>query len=449
MKKQIAASGELQWTEIHAGTDYEFVFELEQDGFVELELLAKSDSHWTLPGSEASVLRMELNGEYNQDCVLFYGSRPLSYTRLLGYHPAGEYSLRLSFNAEISSPKVQRAWIQEIKLGVVTAASELFEVYKHTPVLYGRSLYHPYDNRDTDTPMLMFYWTESVGSGRAIEYQIMFSHEDEGTPTPLLMSKWGRTTDIEWVYRVVLDEAGEVQSATFQGPHHITTSFEGGSALGGHPVLQVATANGMVDQQITSAYRFLFPPAYEWKPAVEPRERVMDAFPFTYQVTAWEMLRQHPAERPVLANSFRLGDLRHYLYVQTAKVTARPEVKTSIDIQVKLTGVNGWFSGSFGDLRHGNFRCAYDGPYFQFSTTVKLPKGTGLAHIEEICAVWLPGGEASVEVPEFKAFFLDEEYKPMEPIRSSVSVTVTEEQPRQTLWRAARSELQKEAGAEA
>ncbi|OXM87622.1 hypothetical protein [Paenibacillus rigui] len=435
MKQQIAVSGELDWMEIREEQDFEMEFHLEQDGYVELDLLAKSDSHWTLPDYESSVLRIEVQEEYNQDCILFYGNRPLTYTRLLGFMKAGAYKLRLAFNAIISSPEVWRAFVQEVKLHAVTAESDLFVIYKHVPVLYGRNLYHDYDNRYTDTPMLMFYWTEPAGSGRAIEYQILFSHEDEGTPTPLLMSKWGRTTDIEWVYRVVLDEAGEVRGATFQGPDHRTTDYEGISALGGHPVLQIATANGMVDQTVTSSYRFLFPPIYEWRPEREPRERVMDAFPFTYQVTAWEMLRQFPMERPVLANSFQLGDLRNYLYVQTAKVTENPQLKTSIDIQVKIAGVNGWFSGSFGDLRYGNFRCAYDGPYFQFSTTVKLPEGTGIADIEEVCAVWLPGGEKSVEVPEFKGFFLNEEYEPNVPIRSSVKVIVTEEQPRQTLWR--------------
>jgi hypothetical protein len=163
----------------------------------------------------------------------------------------------------------------------------------------------------------------------------------------------------------------------------------------------------------------------------------MDAFPFTYQVTAWEMLRQYDIESPVINNSFHLADLRNYLYVQSAKVTDNPQVKTSIDIQVKLKGMEGWFSGSFGNLRHGNFNCAYDGPYFQFSTTVKLPDGTCYDDIEQICAVWLPGGEEVVKVPEFKGFFLDEDYAPQQPIRSSKGVTLTKDQPRQLLWQGA------------
>ncbi|MCR8635018.1 hypothetical protein [Paenibacillus radicis (ex Xue et al. 2023)] len=436
MKQPIVSTGALGWKEINANADFRMEIQIAEPGIVEIDLLAKSESDWRVADYESAVLRIWVEREYNQDCVLFYGNRPLTYTRLLGYMQPGTYMLRFAFNPDISSPQVKKAYIESVDVKIITEKnSELFEIYKHTPVIYGRNVYHPYEGRYTDTPLLMFYCIEPLESGKAIEYQMMFSHEDEGTPTPLLMSKWGRTTDIEWVYRVEIDEQGEVQKATFQGPEHVTGEFKGSTALGGHPVLQNATTNGMVHDTITSRYRFLLPAVYEWNQQIEPRERVMDAFPFTYQVTAWEMLRQYSMEQPVVNNSFQLTDLRNYLYVQSAKVTENPQKETSIDIQVKLKGVKGWFSGSFGDLRYGEFRCAYDGPYFQFSTTVKLPAGTCYNDIEEICAVWLPDGEESVMVPEFKGFFLDEDYAPQQPIRSSAEVTVTKEQPRQTLWR--------------
>ncbi|NHN34135.1 hypothetical protein [Paenibacillus agricola] len=435
MKQQLVSTGAIGWKEVNEYEEFTMDFHLEKAGFVEIDLMAKSESDWREEGYESSVLRFWLQGEYNQDCVLFFGSRPFLYTRLLGYLESGTYTLRFAFELEISSPKVRRAFIDSVVVNTVTEQSELYEIYKHTPVLYGRNVYHPYESRYTDTPMVMFYYTEPMESGRAIEYQMIFSHEDEGTPTPLLMSKWGRTTDIEWVYRVELSGEGEVLKATFQGPHHITTDFQGGRALGGHPVLQVSTTNGMVHDKVTSNYRFLFPPVYEWNQEAEPRERVMDAFPFTYQVTAWEMLRQYPMSPHVVNNSFQLTDLRNYLYVQTAKVTTDPYKKTSIDIQVKLKEMTGWFSSSFGDLRVGNFRCAYDGPYFQFSTTVKLPEGISYIDIEEISAVWLSGGEESVLIPEFKGFFLDEDYLPHPPLRSNTAVVVTKEHPRHTLWR--------------
>ncbi|WNQ12029.1 hypothetical protein MJA45_02920 [Paenibacillus aurantius] len=434
MKQDIAEAQSPGGVELKEGQDWTIPFELTQGGFAELELNARSESDWRVTDYESVVVRIWLQEEYNQDCVLFYGSRPLEYRRLLGRLEPGRYTLRFEFQRELSSPQVTRAWIDSVRIALVPGESPMHEIYRHAPVLYGRNVYHPYESRYTDTPLLMFYFTEPLADGRAIEYQIMFSHEDEGTPTPLLMSKWGRTTDIEWVYRVELNEAGEVRKATFQGPHHMRTEFAGGTALGGHPVLQAATTNGMVDHTVTSAYRFLFPPVYAWDQMKEPRERVMDAFPFTYQVTAWEMERQYPAEKPTILNTYRLGDLRNYLYVQTAKITQDPQQKTSIDVQVKLKD-GGWYSSSFGDLRQGNFRCAYDGPYAQFSTTVRLPEGTDYEDIEEICAVWLPGGEESVTVPELKALFLDEDYAPLPPIRAARAVVVTKAEPRQTMWR--------------
>ncbi|TBL70859.1 hypothetical protein [Paenibacillus thalictri] len=431
----IASTGSLGWKETSENNDITIQFQLTEAGFVEIDVLARSESDWARVGGESSALRIWVQWEYNQDCVLFYGNRPFTYTRLLGWMEPGIFTVRLAFNRNLSSPQVKRAFVESVKIRTAPVSSEMYDVYKHTPVLYGRNVSHPFENRFTDTPLLLFYTTEQLAAGKAIEYQMIFSHEDEGTPTPLLLSKWGRTTDIEWIYRVELDEKGEVQNAEFQGPEHVTTEFNGCTALGGHPALQSATTNGMVTDQIGSAYRFLLPPAMEWKPGLEPRERIMDAFPYTYQVTAWEMLRQYTFEAPVVANSYHLADLRHYLFVQTAKVTEGPGDSTSIDIQVKLKGIDGWFSSSFGDLRHGEFRCAYDGPYFQFSTAVKLPVISGFEHIEEICAVWLPGGEDSVYVPEFKAFFLDDDYAPMPAIRSLSPVTVTADQPRQTLWR--------------
>ena len=425
----------LGWREIREGRALDVKFRLEEAGIVEVDLLARSESDWRVEKFESSALRLYVQGEYNQDVILFYGDRPFRYKRLLGFLEAGDYELRIEFNRDISSPEVVRAFVENVEWNVVTRESELFAVYRHAPVLYGRNLTHPYENRFTDTPLLLFYRIEPEGDRTAIEYHIIFSHEDEGTPTPLLMSKWGRTTDIEWIYRVVLDERGEAVEATYQGLKHVTGHHRGNRALGGHPVLQSASAHGMVIDEVKSDYRFLFPPARRWNPEAEPRERVMDDFPFTYQVTAWEMLRQYPVEQPVIANSFHLADLRHYMFVQSAKVTERDSERTSIDIQVKLKGRDGWFSSSFGDLRYGNFRCSYDGPYAQFSTAVKLPPGTSFADIEQICAVWLPGGEDSVLVPEFKAMFLDEQYAPGETVYGQGPVRVTKEEPRQTVWR--------------
>jgi hypothetical protein len=39
-----------------------------------------------------------------------------------------------------------------------------------------------------------------------LQYSIIWSNEDGGTNTPQLMARWGRSTDIEWIYRVEVDQ---------------------------------------------------------------------------------------------------------------------------------------------------------------------------------------------------------------------------------------------------
>lgn len=50
--------------------------------------------------------------------------------------------------------------------------------------------------------------TTSAPGHRVLEYSLVWSNEDGGTDTPALMARWGRSTDIEWIYRVEVDQAG-------------------------------------------------------------------------------------------------------------------------------------------------------------------------------------------------------------------------------------------------
>ena len=56
---------------------------------------------------------------------------------------------------------------------------------------------------------------------------MIWSNEDGGTNTPALMARWGRTTDIEWIYRVVLAPDGRIVSEHYQAPNHETKAFTG------------------------------------------------------------------------------------------------------------------------------------------------------------------------------------------------------------------------------
>jgi hypothetical protein len=55
------------------------------------------------------------------------------------------------------------------------------------------------------------------------------------------MARWGRTTDIEWIYQITLDARGRVLSEVYQAPNHETKAFTG-ARLGVHPMLETGTA---------------------------------------------------------------------------------------------------------------------------------------------------------------------------------------------------------------
>lgn len=438
--------------ELSPGNGFRFRFSMPEDGYAELDLFARSDSDWAATDRESAFVRLYLNEAYNQDVILYYGSSQGVYTRLLGHLKEGDYEVYAEFRELESAPLVSRAWIDGVELRCVADSSPRSLIYRHTPLLYGRNLSHPYENRFTDTPLVLFYSVEGNEEKTVIEYQMMFSHEDEGTPAPLLMSKWGRTTDIEWMYRVELDAEGNVLEAVFQGAHHITTAFNGNYDLGGHPVLQSATTNGNFKDDITSDYRFMLPPAFQWKPEEEPREAVMSRFPFAYQVTGWEMERQQELEIPSQASSITLAHQRSYVFIQTSKRPLRDsdrelspgfklgfnrEEDACVDVQLRLHGSEQWYSSCHHDLRLGDFRAAYEGAESHFSTTIKLSGEAVLEDIAEIRAVLLEGGADSMEVAGLCAFTLNEDNLPQFPgIRTDRVIKLTRLQPVGVLWAA-------------
>ncbi|MFE5322000.1 hypothetical protein ACFQ88_25335 [Paenibacillus sp. NPDC056579] len=424
---------------IDAGQEVKLHFDMDEAGIAEFMLTAACDGDWLVEGRESVMLQVLLNGEYNQDMILFYGDRWLEYPRLLGYLEAGSYEVELRFHG-LSSPGTRQAKVKEAAVHWVERDSELGLVYRYAPLLYGRELGHPVESRYTDTPLLVFYTLERNEAGTVLEYQVLYSHEDEGTPAPMLMAKWGRLTDIEWTLRVVLGRDGEWIGATYQGLHHVTTEFKGLTMLGGHPVLQSASAHGMVTDVPTSGYRLLLTPVYRWNPAAEPRERAMDAFPFTYRMMAWEYQRhRYLSQLPAVgtgAEPWQVMDVRDYLYVQTSKWAHEPALQkaTSIDVRVKLKGSDAIYSSSFGDWQLAGFRAVYNGPYEWFSTTVKLPSGTVISDIEEIAAVWLEGGDRIVTVRGLKAFMLNDDYLPGVAIETSKELTMSADEPIGRLW---------------
>ncbi|MEW4369345.1 hypothetical protein [Paenibacillus kandeliae] len=430
-------------------------FRLEQAGFAVIALEAAADSDWQEKGRESVVVRLDLDGNDQQDVILFYGERDLDYVRLLGYLPAGDHVVTLKFQREMTPAGATRAVIRRAGVYHIGDDQPLATVYRHTPILYGRRLTHPYESTFTDTPLMLMYSLEQRQERTLIEYHLVFSHEDEGTPSGLLMSKWGRTTDIEWVQRLELDCDGHVLRHTYQGPHHVETAFAGKHDCGGHPVLQAATANGNFTDEPISDYRYMLPPLVRWDREVQPREHVMVRYPFIHQVSNWEMNRQYELEQPVDRHSWKLADQRHYLFIHgwkqyTDTVVGSQEMEvpmdavtgenisllrqTCIDYQLRLKGDQEWLSSSYFDLRMGDFRAAYEGPYPGFATTIKTDIHLNISDIEAIRVVLLPGGLDEVSIGKMYAYTLDEQYRPVAGITVEQSVIVTTAEPTALVW---------------
>src|SRR5262249_33064706 len=142
--------------------------------------------------------------------------------------------------------------VQDIKISSVDRDRAEYRALSFAPIVYARP---NTVGRFSDIPLLMWYETERAGSLTKIRYSVIFTNEDGGTQTAALMARWGRTTDIEWIYETQIDEHGKVVAATFQGVEHKTQPFQG-KEENGHPVLIVASDNNNVSDRGESEMRF-------------------------------------------------------------------------------------------------------------------------------------------------------------------------------------------------
>ena len=68
----------------------------------------------------------------------------------------------------------------------------------------------------TDIPLLTYVEELNENGQKILQYTVIFSNEDGGTSTRSLMARWGRTTDIEYVYRAYLKADGTLDKAIIQ-----------------------------------------------------------------------------------------------------------------------------------------------------------------------------------------------------------------------------------------
>lgn len=430
----------------------EKTFTVSSSGEALLDLTAIAPGvDWSKKGQESAVITLTLDGKYNQDIVLFMGQQKFTYQVALGHVEPGVHTLKAALNLDKSPEGAKQVNIIKMDTNVVSSDSEDALAYRFSPILYGRNLPNipgAYENNYTDVPLMMYHTQSKNANGNiTIEYTVICSNEDGGTNTPALMARWGRTTDIEWIYRVTLDPNHKVISEKYQSPGHGTVDFDGLKEQD-HPLMYTSTSNNNFSAikagDTTSGYRF-FLNASQKLPSNRTREYIMDQNPWSYQVMAKEMIREGKIEPISNPDSQEVSDQRNYLYVEFNKTTSPANGSAGVGtaIGVKLKGDPTLYISNH---NVPDWSITRDNPA---ATTVELPAGTTTSDIESIQAIAVPfdsnpndainpPANYQITVKDVnRAFMLDSDYKPQASLMEWHGTQVlTAQNPTAVIWTA-------------
>ncbi len=374
-----------------------------------LHLRVSSDTNWTIPESESAVLTIYIDSTYsfqNQDIVLFKGDELFVYKVSLGRMNSGSHTIEVYFNGDKSPPGAQFVYLDDFSLIPIALKSRDYDVFRFSPVLYGRDLVSEDESVHTDVPLLMWHEVDTVESDKWIEYSMIWSNEDGGTNSISLMSRWGRTTDIEWIYKVKIDPGGNVLEEYFQGPGHSTSYFQG-NRINDHPVLKTVTINNMVSDEGESDYKFFLSPEKS-KQEIHSREILMDDDPWTYEIMALEMIAEGKYESPADPISPAVSDARNYLYLEFNTQMAGNGIR--LTFAAKLKNDPFWYYSdhglsSIGAVNAGGWR----------RSTIELWEGTTLDDLDSLQILGSASGSFSITFEELsKVFLLDEDFALLE-----------------------------------
>lgn len=306
------------------------------------------NASWQKTGAEAAVLTIFVDGKYNQDVVLFAGEKIFEYQMLLGKIDANEHKITIVLNRKYSAPNAQNVQIKSAfsaRVEDLNAAnpgnnsiSDYFAIV-NSPIIYLRP---DTIGKFSDVPLLTYYEIfDEPENVKRIRYTTIFTNEDGGTQSAALMARWGRMTDIEWIYEIRVTEKSEMISEIYQAANHVTKDF-GGKKFGSHPLFLDATVNNNFADAGCSALR-VSPILIKADLTGGSRETVMDKNPWTYQIMAQEAIREGRINSEKLSANV-IADLREYVY---AEIYSEPE-NAAIAFEVK-TGDGKTFASDSGN----------------------------------------------------------------------------------------------------
>lgn len=373
----------------------------------ELEMRSPG-SDFAQRGREAAVARIQVEGRAPHYVTLFAGPQARAYRVFLGGLPAGEHRITVERDGKWSAPgsgfELLAARFREYRPG-----DDYYEVLAHAPVIFARE---DTLGRFSDVPLSAYCERLRGSNGEILQYTIIFSNEDGGTSTRALMARWGRTADIEFVYRLWPGPQGQPQRAVIQTRNHKEVDFDG-AREGWHPLLYVVTRNNMVAAEGPATLRYQLAPVVV-DLAGASRELALDEDPLLYRVIAQELEREGKLRPFDVVDGEKISDPRNYLHVEM-KLENR---NSAVAVLVRLDGEEIWRSSHLG---RWDYAIARDG---WVRTTIELPPGTALDRVREIgfqCLViptrvndkdlWPDAGHCRVLAVR-RFFLLDSAYRP-------------------------------------
>lgn len=369
---------------------------------------------WAREGAEAPLCDVSVDGRLNQNVVIFQGEESWTYKVFLGRFAPGPHELVIEKNSRWSAPNAGLQ-LGKVELKQITPSNREYAAISHAPILQARA---DTIGRYSDLPLLMYYEDLPASTGQTLQYTIIFTNEDGGTATDALMARWGRTTDIEYVYRLQLDRSGKVLKEVFQAPDHKELDFHG-EKQNDHPLILDATLNNVFsDRGFTPVHYRMLPFRADLSGA--SREKVMDLNPWTYRLTAQEMQKEQKVRAFGVDASPKIGDPRDYLYLEFSSQNDG----CGLVAWAKLAGDSAWHSSHQGRLDLSITRSGWA------RTAIELPPGTSASQIEQVAFECLdlrdPRGGVSPSRPtaslqeNIRSFLLSREYVPVGVFERSV-----------------------------
>ncbi|MCX7603822.1 MAG: response regulator [Bryobacteraceae bacterium] len=349
-----------------------FPFSLDRAAEVVAELeLASPSSDWAAPGREAAVAAVTVDGHTEQHVFVFGEKDSRRYRVFLGPLAPGAHILAVSRDGRHSA-EGSNLVIGEARIRALEPGSPEDELVRLAPVLFSRK---DAEGRFSDVPLLVYATRGRDATGAWIEYTAVFSNEDGGTSTRDLMARWGRTTDIEYVYRVWPGTGGAPRRTLIQTREHQDVPYDG-PYFGLHPLLEPVTDNNMVEPAARpgGSLRFQLAPVLA-EAGAGSRERMMDAEPFTYEIACKELEREGKI-RP--AGSWfegeKIADPRRYFVAEFHTETEN----AAVQFLYRLRGEAIWRGSALGIAKNFIERDGW------VRTAVELPEGRTPADIGEI-----------------------------------------------------------------